>query len=62
MFDRVTLSFLMVRNASIVFFCVSSNSVVPFNQIEEWSSCELFWCRVTDFRFVLLKHRDENCF
>ena len=40
MFDRVTLSFLMVRKASIVFFfCVSSYSVVPFNQIEEWSSC-----------------------
>ena len=43
MFDRVTLSFLVVRKASIVFFCVSSNSVVPFNQIEEWTSCVSFF-------------------
>ena len=43
MFDRVTLSFLVVRKASIVFFCVRSNSVVPFNQIEEWTSCVSFF-------------------
>ena len=42
MFFIVALSFFMVRKASIVF-SVSSNSVVPFNQIEEWTSCVSFF-------------------
>ena len=52
MFFVVALAFVMVRKASIVF-SVSSTSVVPFNQIEKWSSCvnyrgivSLFFCLI----------------
>ena len=62
-FDIITLAFVMVREASILFY-VSSDFLVPFwfYEIERSSSVRTSLVSCHQILFASLKHRDENCF